>query len=148
MSITPDFWATTAQVIPTLLLAYVVTQRPDNLKKVPFKPFRVIYSTMVLMSIALGVTAEFLTLNGLLGDGGRGAARVVIIAIGVLSFWVVMGVTLWAGMRFIPEEDDALDRMSIGRAATALAVLTGTLLFAVIVAMLPLIGAIWLAVRI
>jgi hypothetical protein len=149
--ITTEFWATTAQVIPALLLAFVLSQRPEerkeDRKKVPPTPFRLSYSTVVLVSIALGVAAEFLALDGLLGGGGRGTARVVIIAIGVLAFWTVLAVALWAGVKFFPEEDDALDQMSLGRAATVLAVITGNLLFAIVVAMLPLAAAIWLAIR-
>ncbi len=150
--ITSDFWATTAQVIPALLLAFVLTQRPErreDRKYVPLKPFRIAYSAGVLLSIALGVAAEFLALDGLLGGGGRGTARLVVLAIGVLAFWAVLAVALWSGMRFMPETDapDVVDELPLGRALGKLAVLSGTLLSAVVVAVLPLAAAIWLAIR-
>ncbi len=144
MQISTEFWATTAQVIPALLLAFVLTQRPEqDRKKVSPKPFRLIYSAIVLLSIALGVTAEFLALDGLLGGGGRGTARVVILAIGVLAFWAVLAVAIWSGVRFFPEDDAGMDglRLPVG------AVLVGQLVFSLAVAVLPLAAAIWLAIR-
>lgn len=147
MPITTEFWATTAQVIPALLLAFVVTHHPKELKKAPLEPFRIVFSAGVLVSLALGVAAEFLALDGLLGGGGPATARIVIIAIGVLAFWVVLFVALWAGVRFVPEGDDALDHLGLGRAAAVLAVVAGQVLFAIVVAILPLAAAIWLTIR-
>ncbi|MEV6911883.1 hypothetical protein [Amycolatopsis sp. NPDC051071] len=144
MQISTEFWATTAQVIPALLLAFVLTQRPEqDRKKVSPRPFRMIYSAIVLLSIALGVTAEFLALDGLLGGGGRGTARVVILAIGVLAFWAVLAVAVWSGVRFFPDDDAGMDglRLHVG------AVLIGQLVFSLVVAVLPLAAAIWLAIR-
>jgi hypothetical protein len=145
--ITTEFWATTAQVIPALLLAFVLTQRPaerrEDREKVPLKPARLSYSTVVLVTIAVGVSAEFLALDGLLGGGGRGTARVVVIAIGVLAFWAVLAVALWSGLKFFPEQDADMDRMSLRLGA----VLVGHLLFALVVATLPLAVSIWLAIK-
>lgn len=147
MPITTEFWATTAQVIPALLLAFVLTQRPAERKaereRVPPKLGRLAYSTGVLVSIALGVAAEFLALAGLLGEGGRGTARIVIVAIGVLAFWTVLAVALWSSLRFWPDADADADQMSLRLGA----VLAGHLLFAIVVAMLPLAASIWLAIR-
>ncbi|WP_410661433.1 hypothetical protein [Amycolatopsis sp. lyj-112] len=147
MPITTEFWATTAQVIPALLLAFVLTQRPaerkEDREKVKPGAFRLIYSMIVLLSLALGVAAEFLALDGLLGGGGRGTARVVILAIGVLAFWAVLAVAIWSGTRFFPETDEDMDRLRLRVGA----LLTGQLLFAVVVALLPLAAAIWLTIR-
>ncbi|MDQ7807905.1 hypothetical protein Q5425_29565 [Amycolatopsis sp. A133] len=156
MLITNEFWATTAQVIPALLLAVVLAERTDRPKRAepspgspPPKSLSVVFSTAMLVSIALGVSAEFLALDGLLGGGGRGSARVVVIAIGVLAFWVVAVAAMRRGGRFFPEEDDdALDRLPLGRSLAVTTVAVGHFLIAFAVAVLPLAAAIWLAVRI
>ncbi|WP_410643435.1 hypothetical protein [Amycolatopsis sp. lyj-346] len=161
MPITTEFWATTAQVIPALLLAVVLAERSDRPKPAepaepaseppsepaPPKALRVVFSLAMLVSIALGVSAEFLALDGLLGGGSRGTARVVILAIGVLAFWVVAVGAMRRGGRFFPADDDALDRVSAGRAVAVTTVAVGHFLFAFAVAVLPLAAAIWLAIR-
>ena len=155
--ITTEFWATTAQVIPALLLAVVLAERADRPKPAepsseppPPKPLRFLFSLAMLVSIALGVSAEFLALDGLLGGGGRGTARVVIIAIGVLAFWVVAVVAMRRAGRFLPEldEDDPLDELPTGRALAVAAVAMGHFLVGFAVAFLPLAAAVWLAIRV
>ena len=155
MPITTEFWATTAQVIPALLLAVVLAERSDRPKAAepsaepaPPKSLSVVFSLAMLVSIALGVSAEFLALGGLLGGGGRGTARVVIIAIGVLAFWVVAVAAVRRGGRFFPAEEDALDRLSTGRALAVTTVAVSHFLFAFAVAVLPLAAAVWLAIRV
>jgi hypothetical protein len=153
--ITTEFWATTAQVIPALLLAVVLAERADRPKPAeppseppPPKSLSFLFSLAMLVSIALGVSAEFLALDGLLGGGGRGTARVVIVAIGVLAFWVVAVAAVRRSGRFFPAEEDALDRLSLGRVLGVATVAVGHSLFAFAVAFLPLAAAVWLAFRV
>lgn len=144
MPISTEFWATTAQVIPALMLAFVLTQRPaerkEDRRKVTPRPARLTYSTVVLVSLALGITAEFLALDGLLGGGSLATARIVVVAIGVLAFWAVLAVALWSSIRFFPDDSDDLS-LRLG------AVLASHLLFALVVAALPLAASVWLAIR-
>lgn len=155
MPITTEFWATTAQVIPALLLAFVVSRVPQKLKKKSPTPTWVALSTLTLISIALGTAAEVLALGGLLGEGGRGTARLVIIAIGVLSFWVVFTVCAWQALQFTPEDEPEdygrVEEMSLRQVLNV----AGRFLFpafyvlgSICVALLPLAGAILLAIRI
>jgi hypothetical protein len=90
-AVSPDFWATTAQVIPALLLAYVLEDRYTTPSE---SAPRSVATLFVAPTIGLGLTGEFLALRGLLGDGGPWSARLIIGAIGLLSCLIV-GAFVW-----------------------------------------------------
>jgi hypothetical protein len=99
-----------------------------------------------LVALGLGTTAEFLALAGLLGDGGRNTARIVIIAIGLLAFCAMVVLATWMGARFFPEDDGKrdIDEAPIRFIEVAVG---GHALVAVVVAFMPLAAAIWLAIQ-
>jgi hypothetical protein len=144
VTITTDFWATTAQIIPALVLAIVVWdqsfgERDDSPRTydIAGEWVRLFY----ILSIGLGVLGEFVALNGLLGGGSRWAARLVVIAIGLLSQVLVGLLTIRIYNR--NRNTEATDESCL------------TLLYSLVVALMSLaatlsslIAAIWLAIRI
>ncbi|WP_154676416.1 hypothetical protein [Amycolatopsis benzoatilytica] len=171
MPITTDFWAATAQIIPTLLIAFAVAEKSAKLTRAPREGRRIVTAVMLQLSLALAAVAEFLALGGLLGIGGPGTARVVIIAIGVVSSWTIFVVAMWAALKFVPEQAEseaAMDRLEAkldrelaetatrsaeiwtGIKYTAVLIaeflsLTGQLLLGILVWLAPTGASIWLA---
>jgi hypothetical protein len=156
--ITAEFWATTAQVIPTLLLTFVLAQRSgkpthEESKQEEPKPeplslrsVRLAFTLAAQVSIALGVAAEFLALDGLVGGADPGAARVVVVAIGVLASWVITAAVLRMSAKF-DVDDDVLARLSKARGFGVMVLISVHALFSFVIALLPVAAAIWVAIR-
>jgi hypothetical protein len=147
VTITSDFWATTAQIIPALLLAIVVQERSGNGDGKPRERPDVLaaWSRLIYMAtIGLGVLGEFVALNGLLTGGGRGTARLTVLAIGLLSFLAIGMAVMRINSRPLPGEDKPDDERSGAELLHSLLVSTVGLA----AAFSPLIASIWLAARI
>ena len=145
MTITTDFWATTAQIIPALLLAIVVQYRFGGDKPSDQHVAMAAWSRIIFMAtIGLGVLGEFFALNGLLSGGGRGTARLTVLAIGLLSHLTIGFAVLRMNSRPLPGEDKPDDEISGAVAVhSCLATVVG-----LAATFSPLIASIWLAARI
>lgn len=137
MPVSADFWSTTAQVIPALLLTYVVER--EYTKPSESAP-RSIGTLFVAATMGLGLLGEFLALRGLLSDGGTWSARLVVLAIGLLCWLIVGSFMIGYAPANLPDRDE------INRSPLRSGFLGGvSMLAAVVVAFLPLAAAIWVA---
>lgn len=136
-AVPPDFWATTAQVIPTLLLAYVLEERYTTPSRSAPRPVATLF---VVAMIATGLTGEFLALRGLLGDGGSWSARFVVGATGALSCLIVAVFVWGCAPANLPGKQE-IDRHPL------LSGCLGSLAYAAagLVTILPLVIAAWVA---
>lgn len=135
----PDFFATGAQVIPTLLLTYVVERRfTERDAEQPPLPGLL----WVAACIGLMVVGEMVALAGLAGSGGTWSARVVVLACGVALFLVVSPFVFgYMSDAFEDENERPISRPTLTAVVGGLGALVS-----VVVAFSPIVAAVVVAV--
>jgi hypothetical protein len=85
-----DFYATAAQVVATLLLAYIVERRWTEPSKTAPGAVAVLFVSFVTGAL---VVAEMLALAGVAGAGASWSPPVIVAAVG-LALWLIVGAWL------------------------------------------------------
>jgi hypothetical protein len=136
----PDFYSTTAGVIATLLLTLVVERRflRDEGEK-GNNPLASLWWVSFVMAVLL--LGEMAALAGTAGHGGTGAARCIVLALGIGAFQLI-GYVL-AGQ--LDESLEQLNKREMKHPALLVFAVPSIVLFALLVLFAPLIAAIVIA---